>query len=39
LGRGAFQDVDLSAVFQDVAASSITLQAGSDHAELAALAV
>ncbi len=39
LGRGAFQDLDLSAVFGDVAASSITLQAGSDHAELAALAV
>jgi len=39
LGRGAFQDLDLSAVFQDVALSSVTLQAGSDHAELAALAV
>ena len=39
LGRGAFQDLDLSAVFQDVAVSSVTLQAGSDHAELAALAV
>jgi pyruvate oxidase len=39
LGRGAFQDLDLSAVFQDVALSSTTVQAGSDHAELAALAV
>ncbi len=39
LGRGAFQDLDLSAVFKDVALSSTTVQAGSDHAELAALAV
>jgi len=39
LGRGAFQDLDLSAVFKDVAISSVTLQAGSDAAELAALAV
>jgi len=39
LGRGAFQDVDLSAVFSDVAVSTTTVQAGSDHAELAALAV
>ena len=39
LGRGAFQDLDLSAVFQDVAVSTTTVQAGSDHAELAALAV
>lgn len=39
LGRGAFQDLNLSAVFKDVAISSVTLQAGSDHAELAALAV
>jgi pyruvate oxidase len=39
LGRGAFQDLDLSAVFKDVAISSTTVQAGSDHAELAALAV
>ena len=38
-GRGAFQDVDLSAVFADVAVSTTTVQAGSDHAELAALAV
>lgn len=39
LGRGAFQDLDLSAVFADVAVSSVTVQAGSNHAELAALAV
>jgi thiamine pyrophosphate-dependent acetolactate synthase large subunit-like protein/nitrite reductase/ring-hydroxylating ferredoxin subunit len=39
LGRGAFQDLDLTAVFSDVAVSSTTVQAGSDHAELAALAV
>ena len=39
LGRGAFQDLDLSAVFKDVAISSVTLQAGSDAAEMAALAV
>jgi thiamine pyrophosphate-dependent acetolactate synthase large subunit-like protein len=39
LGRGAFQDLDLSAVFKDVAITSATLQAGSDHAELAALSV
>ncbi len=39
LGRGAFQDLDLSAVFRDVAVSTATVQAGSDHAELAALAV
>src|SRR4051794_37062748 len=39
LGRGAFQDLDLSAVFGDVAVSSTTVHAGSDHAELAALAV
>jgi thiamine pyrophosphate-dependent acetolactate synthase large subunit-like protein/nitrite reductase/ring-hydroxylating ferredoxin subunit len=39
LGRGAFQDLDLSAAFSDVAVSSTVLQAGSDHAELAALAV
>lgn len=38
-GRGAFQDLDLSAVFQDVAITSTTVQSGSDHAELAALAV
>jgi len=39
LGRGAFQDLDLCAVFADVAVSSVTVQAGSNHAELAALAV
>lgn len=38
-GRGAFQDLDLSAVFRDVALSTATVEAGSDHAELAALAV
>ncbi|HEY3004391.1 MAG TPA: thiamine pyrophosphate-binding protein, partial [Kribbellaceae bacterium] len=38
-GRGAFQDVDLSAVFADVAQFTTTVQAGSNHAELAALAV
>jgi pyruvate oxidase len=39
LGRGAFQDLDLGAVFRDVAISTTTVHAGSDHAELAALAV
>ncbi|EOD66734.1 thiamine pyrophosphate-binding protein [Amycolatopsis vancoresmycina] len=39
LGRGAFQDVDLSAVFRDVAVTTTTVHSGSDHAELAALAV
>ena len=39
LGRGAFQDVDLSAVFRDVTLSTVTVHAGSDHAELAATAV
>jgi thiamine pyrophosphate-dependent acetolactate synthase large subunit-like protein/nitrite reductase/ring-hydroxylating ferredoxin subunit len=39
LGRGAFQDLDLTAVFRDVAAWTATVHAGSDHAELAALAV
>jgi len=39
LGRGAFQDLDLSSVFADVAVSSVTVQAGSNHAEPAALAV
>ncbi len=37
-GRGAFQDLDLEAVFGDVAASSETVQAHSNHAELMALA-
>ncbi|WP_433508043.1 thiamine pyrophosphate-binding protein [Pseudonocardia halophobica] len=39
LGRGAFQDLDLSAAFRDVAVSTVTVHAGSDHAELAATAV
>lgn len=39
LGRGAFQDLDLTTVFRDVAAWTTVVQAGSDHAELAALAV
>jgi pyruvate oxidase len=39
LGRGAFQDLDLSAAFRDVAAWTTTVHAGSDHGELAALAV
>jgi pyruvate oxidase len=39
LGRGAFQDVDLSAAFADVAGTTRTVQAGSDHAELTALAL
>ncbi len=39
LGRGAFQDVDLSAVFRDVAVSTVTVTGASDHAELAATAV
>ena len=39
LGRGAFQDVDLQAVFRDVAVWNATVTAGSDHAELTALAV
>ncbi len=38
-GRGAFQDLDLSSVFADVAVSTQVVLAGSDHAELAALAV
>ncbi len=38
-GRGAFQDLDLTAVFSDVAVSTQVVLAGSDHAELAALAV
>lgn len=39
LGRGAFQDVDLTAVFADVAISSTTVTHGSDQSELTALAV
>ena len=38
-GRGAFQDVDLSAAFADVAGTTRTVLAGSDHAELTALAL
>jgi pyruvate oxidase len=39
LGRGAFQDLALSRVFNDVAVSTTTLHAGSDHAELTGVAV
>ena len=39
LGRGAFQDLDLTAIFRDVAAWTAEVHAGSDHGELAALAV
>ena len=39
LGRGAFQDLPLSRVFGDVAVSTTTLHAGSDHAELTGIAV
>jgi thiamine pyrophosphate-dependent acetolactate synthase large subunit-like protein/nitrite reductase/ring-hydroxylating ferredoxin subunit len=39
LGKGAFQDLDLSGIFSDVAVSTVTVQANSDHAELAAEAV
>ena len=39
LGRGAFQDVDLQAVFRDVSVWNATVSGGSDHGELAALAV
>ena len=39
LGRGAFQDLDLGAVFRDVAAWTAAVHSHSDHAELAALAV
>jgi len=38
LGRGAFQDLDLPRAFSDVADYSATVQQGSDHAELVALA-
>jgi thiamine pyrophosphate-dependent acetolactate synthase large subunit-like protein/nitrite reductase/ring-hydroxylating ferredoxin subunit len=37
-GRGAFQDVDLTAAFADVAVSTQTVTTESDHAELMALA-
>ncbi len=39
LGRGAFQDLDLGAAFADVAGFNRTIQSGSDHSELTALAV
>jgi len=39
LGRGAFQDLDLNAAFADVAEYNRTIQSGSDHSELTALAV
>jgi pyruvate oxidase len=38
-GKGAFQDLNLTGVFADVALSTVTVQADSDHAELAAEAV
>ncbi len=38
MGRGAFQDLDLTAAFADVARYGQTVQAGSNHAELMALA-
>jgi thiamine pyrophosphate-dependent acetolactate synthase large subunit-like protein/nitrite reductase/ring-hydroxylating ferredoxin subunit len=38
-GRGAFQDTDLEAAFAAVARFSATVQADSDHAELATLAM
>jgi pyruvate oxidase len=38
-GRGAFQDTDLEAAFSDVAVFSETIALGSDHAELASLAM
>ncbi|MEX2548994.1 MAG: thiamine pyrophosphate-binding protein [Nitriliruptoraceae bacterium] len=37
-GRGAFQDLDLTAAFADVARYQATLRSGSDHAELVAMA-
>lgn len=39
LGRGAFQDLDLTAAFSDVAAFARTVHAGSDHVELTTLAM
>ncbi len=38
LGRGAFQDIDLTAAFSDVASYSKTVLPESDHAELMTLA-
>ncbi len=39
LGRGAFQDIDLSGAFADVATYSKTVLPESDHAELMTLAI
>ncbi len=39
LGRGAFQDLDLQAVFRDVAVWNTTVTVGTDPAELTSLAV
>ncbi len=39
LGRGAFQDLDLGAVFRDVAVSTTRISTGSDAAELTAVTV
>lgn len=39
VGRGAFQDIDLLAAFDDVAVYSQMVQSGSDHAELMNLAL
>ena len=39
LGRGAFQDLNLTGAFADVAEYSQTVLAGSDHAELMTLAI
>jgi thiamine pyrophosphate-dependent acetolactate synthase large subunit-like protein/nitrite reductase/ring-hydroxylating ferredoxin subunit len=39
LGRGAFQDLDLTAAFADVASTSKTVLPDSDHAELMTLAL
>jgi thiamine pyrophosphate-dependent acetolactate synthase large subunit-like protein/nitrite reductase/ring-hydroxylating ferredoxin subunit len=39
LGRGAFQDLNLNGAFSDVADFSRTVLAGSDHAEITALAL
>ena len=38
-GRGAFQDTDLEGAFADVSRFSETVHAGSDHAEIATLAM
>src|SRR5690349_17803992 len=39
LGRGAFQDLDLTGAFDHAAATSTTIGVGSDHAELMTLAL